>query len=182
MQHASRERICQDLCQVAKYAPWGRIFAKLPYFAKSFAKLLEGCFKDCCQKSRMPTPFAKLLEMLVQLICKIVLITASSLSLTLDRVCAVVPTTDIFCQVHLNWASVLCFLPECLDSCFLSPLHLSIINNSIATMQKPVLHRCHSWNKLIFISFGLTQARNCVCMKIVKCMSILKGLHMLSMP
>jgi len=40
------------------------VFAKLPYFAKSFAKLLEECFKRFCQKSRMPTPFAKLLEML----------------------------------------------------------------------------------------------------------------------
>ena len=63
-QHASWERICQALCQVAKYAWWGRVFAKLPYFAKSFAKLLEGCFKCFCQKLRMPTPFAKLLEML----------------------------------------------------------------------------------------------------------------------
>jgi len=50
--------------QVAKYVRWGRVFAKLPYFAKSFAKLLEECFKRFCQKSRMPTPFAKLLEML----------------------------------------------------------------------------------------------------------------------
>jgi len=41
-----------------------RVFAKLLYFAKSFAKLLERCFKCFCQKLRMPTPFAKLLEML----------------------------------------------------------------------------------------------------------------------
>ena len=64
-QHASRERICQALSQVAIYAPWGRVFANLSYFAKSFAKLLEGCFKCFCQKSRIPTPFAKLLEMLL---------------------------------------------------------------------------------------------------------------------
>ena len=56
-QHASRERICQALSQVAIYA---RFFAKFSYFTKSFAKLLERYFKCFRQKSRMPTPFAKL--------------------------------------------------------------------------------------------------------------------------
>ena len=40
------------------------VFVVVRVFAKSFAKLLEECFKCICQKSRMPTSFSKLLEML----------------------------------------------------------------------------------------------------------------------
>ena len=37
----------------------------MSYFAKSFLKLLKGCFKRFCQKSRMPTLFAKSLPSLL---------------------------------------------------------------------------------------------------------------------
>ena len=40
-----RKDLPSPLCQVAIYAWCGRVFAKLSYFAKSFAKLLEEYFR-----------------------------------------------------------------------------------------------------------------------------------------